>query len=325
MYNIKMNKVVENKYILDQALTLLKQASAALAPKEVQEEKPISIFNLKSDPSYNSSNDESVLEELTNESLDKVIDSTKDKLNPSIAYEIWAADKSDENFNNILKSLRPTLRYALAANNAVGDSLIETKAKVLAARAIKKYDPSYGSSLPTYVTNQLQKLMRVTRDLRSPVKIPERQLYAAASLAKAEEDWKEKHGGKEPTVSDLADSLGVSIKKIEDIRKQFLKQVSESNYFSGATDEDSTSSNDEQGNVASDFTKEAIAYVYNDLGYRDKKILEYTTGFGGSDILDPATISKKLKISQSQISRINAKLANRIFDVRTALEKVYNG
>ena len=277
----------------------------------------------KYDPEYNSSNDKSTLEEITNTDIDKAI-KPDDKFTPAAAYEIWANDKSDENFSNLYKTLRPTIQYALASNNAVGDSLIETKAKVLAAKAIKNYDPSYGNSLPTYLSGQLQKLTRITRDLRSPIKVPERQLYEAAELARTEEEWKEDHGGKEPTVSDLADKMGVSIKKIENIRKQFMKQVSESKYFSGATSEDDTSSNAEQAASETSYTKEAIGYVYNDLGYRDKKILEYTTGYGGSDILSPAEISKKLNISQSQVSRINAKLANRIFDTERTLEKIYS-
>ena len=275
----------------------------------------------KYDVDYNSSNDTSTLEDLSKSDIETP---HIDKLSPSVAYEIWSNDKSENNFNNLYNTLKPTIQYALAANNAIGDSLIETKAKILAAKAIKSFDPSYGNSLPTYLSSQLQKLTRINRDLRSPIKIPERQLYAAAELARTEEEWKEQHGGKEPTVSDLADAMGLSIKKISDIRKQFVKQVSESKYFSGITSEDSVSSNAEQNAEESAFTEEAIGYVYNDLGYRDKKILEYSTGFGGSDILSPAEISKKLNISQSQVSRITAKLANRIFDVEKTLQKIYN-
>lgn len=275
----------------------------------------------KYDVDYNSSNDDSTLEELTKTDVEIP---HVDKLSPSVAYEIWNSDRSESNFNNLYNTLKPTIQYALAANNAIGDSLIETKAKILAAKAIKSFDPSYGNSLPTYLSSQLQKLTRISRDLRSPIKVPERQLYAAAELARTEEDWKEKHGGKEPTVSDLADAMGMSIKKISDIRKQFVKQVSESKYFSGVTSDDNISSNAEQNAEESLFTDEAISYVYNDLGYRDKKILEYSTGFGGSDILSPAEISKKLNISQSQVSRITAKLANRVFDVEKTLQKIYN-
>ena len=275
----------------------------------------------KYDVDYNSSNDDSTLEELTKTDVEIP---HVDKLSPSVAYEIWHSDRSENNFNNLYNTLKPTIQYALAANNAIGDSLIETKAKILAAKAIKSFDPSYGNSLPTYLSSQLQKLTRISRDLRSPIKVPERQLYAAAELARTEEDWKEKHGGKEPTVSDLADAMGMSIKKISDIRKQFVKQVSESKYFSGVTSDDNISSNAEQNAEESLFTDEAISYVYNDLGYRDKKILEYSTGFGGSDILSPAEISKKLNISQSQVSRITAKLANRVFDVEKTLQKIYN-
>ena len=302
---------------IQQALKLLKSASASTSFEEDVMKKEPSKYDVE----FNSSN-------VDNDELQTLLEEPKqdktDKLNPSIAYEIWSSDPSDENFATVLKSVQPTIRYALAANNAVGDNLIETKAKVLAAKAIKSYDPSYGSSLPTYLSTQLQKLTRYTREARSAIKIPERQLYAAAELAKAEEEWKEKHGGKEPTVSDLADTMGLSIKKIEEIRKQFIRQVSERSYFSGATEEDNQSSVDDQSKSVTDFTKEAIGYVYNDLAYRDKKILEYMTGYGGSDILDHDQIAKKMKLSTSQVYRTAAKLANRIYDTRLALEKVYS-
>lgn len=291
------------------ALKLLKEASSIVYEQ-----------NEDSENSYNSNEDDNIsgIEDVL-----KTVNPDNEKFSPAIAYEIWNNDKTDENFKNVFNALKPTIKYALASNNALNDPLIETKAKVLTAKAIKSFDPTYGTSLPTYLNRQLQKLSRFTRDMRSPIKIPERQLYAAAELAKVENELKDKYG-RDPTVSDIADEMGIPIKKVENIRKQFVKQISEKNYFSGVTEEDDTSSNDEQGAYTTDFTKEAISYVYNDLGYRDKKILEYSTGFGGSDILTPKEIAKKLKLSLSQISRINAKLANRIFDVKKSLERVYN-
>lgn len=238
-------------------------------------------------------------------------------------YENWKEDPTQENFSRVLKSLQPTIRYALASNNSLGDTLIETKAKVLAAKAIRKYDPEYGTGLPTYLTRQLQKLTRVTRDLRNPVKIPERFYFEAAALSKAENDFKDKYE-REPSLEELADASGMSIKKIGQIRNKFLKQISEGSYFANVTSEDTPGSVDLQKGEQADMLEEAMGYVYNTLDHRDKKIMEYTTGYMGSDKLTPKEISKKLNISQSQISRITAKIANNVYDVNLTLEKIYN-
>ena len=47
-------------------------------------------------------------------------------------------------------------------------------------------------------------------------------------------------------------------------------------------------------------------YVYFDLDPRDKKIFEWTTGYGGTNIISKGSIAKKLKISPASVSvRIN--------------------
>ena len=56
-----------------------------------------------------------------------------------------------------------------------------------------------------------------------------------------------------------------------------------------------------------------------ELNKRERKILEWSTGFGGAPILKPADIAKKLNISQSQVSRITAKLA---VDVESNLKAI---
>lgn len=238
-------------------------------------------------------------------------------------YEMWKEDPTPQNFKPVLEALAPTIKYALASNNSLGDSLIETKAKVLAAKAVKKFDPSYGVGLPTYVTSQLQKLTRVIRDARNPIKIPERKLFAAAEIAKNEKDFKEKYN-RDPSTQELADFSGMSIKAIANARKNFVKQVSEGNYYSSDSSEDSLGSAGEEGKEGADFTEESMNYVYHNLSPRDQKIMEYSTGFLGSDKLDTKTISKKLNISQSQISRVLAKIASDVYDVTLTLDKVYN-
>lgn len=249
--------------------------------------------------------------------------SEKNKFKPAVMYDLWKSDPSETNFSNVINSLKPTMQYALASNGVAGDPLLTTNAKVLTAKAIKNFDPEFGVALPTYVTSQLQKLTRIAREARQPVKISERKTYEVAELAKAEEEFRDKYD-KDPTVEELADFSDLSIDKIKDLRKYFKKQISENNFFANKSSSDETpSSVDESKGEFSNFSDEALGYVYKDLGNRDKKILEYLSGYGGSDILPPKLIAKKLNISQSQISRIMVKLAGKIFDINQALTKVY--
>ena len=293
--------------------------------KEDMEEGILNIESLPDiyKPTFNSSEISDTQDISTTNKILEPKSTIKNSESPSILFEVWKSDPSNENLSKVITALNPTIQYSLASNGVSGDPLLETKAKVLTARAVKKYDPSYGTTLPTYITSQLRKMIRVVRDLRNPVKLPERKLYEAAELSKAEEDFKDKYN-KAPTVEELADFSGLSESKIKDIRKYFIKQISENNFYNkNLSYEDNPSSVDENPAVSSDFSDEALEYVYRDLGERDKKILEYMSGYKGSDILPPKEISRKLNISQSQISRIMLKLANKIYDIKQSLDKVY--
>lgn len=254
---------------------------------------------------------------------------TPGKLSVEDAYNAWKLDPSDDNFKTVMSAVRPSVNYALASYQGAGNPYVETQAKILAARAIKTYDPKYNVGLPTYLSSQLRKLTRIVRDATNPIKIPERAAYEIAELKEAEKDLLEKNGGKEPDVQQLADYMGVPISKIEKIRKNIIKQVSEGSYFnSDAIDEgdnDSANSLENTNKNDVDFSNEALIYIHNGADYRTKKILEWTTGYGGSKILTPAEISDKLGMSQSQVSRTAQKLAGQLAENIAALEEVYGG
>ena len=96
----------------------------------------------------------------------------------------------------------------------------------------------------------------------------------------------------------------------------------ENQYFNSdaVSDDDSPSSVSETNGELPNYVREALAYTYAELDTREKKILEWSTGFGGSKILPPAEIAKKLNISQSQVSRLTAKIAVSVEENLKALE-----
>lgn len=245
----------------------------------------------------------------------------KTKLSTEDSYNRWKSTRDPNDFNIVLKSLKPTIEYSLSTYQAKGDPYIESKAKLITAKAIKEFDPEYKVSLPTYVTSQLRKLTRVVRESRSPIKVPERLIYEAAELKEAEQDFIEKHG-REPDVQELADFSKMSIDRIEKIRRRAVKQVSEGQYFSGDISDDGSESKSSVEDAVQEIpntVREALTYTHANADHRERKILEWSTGFGGAPILKPADIAKKLKISQSQVSRITAKLA---VDVESNLKAI---
>lgn len=245
------------------------------------------------------------------------------KLTYEEAYRNYRQNPNVSNLNKVIHSLGDTINYSLASNNASGDPLLEAKAKLITAKAVKEFDPGYKVSLPTYVSSQLRKMTRLARDLRNPIKIPERYIYELQNLQQAEKDFIEEHG-REPDLTELSDETGMSIKKILDIRKKSLKQVSEQQGFTNVNNEDdSASSIDETAAVGPDFLEEAQTYVYYGLDHRQKKVFEHLTGFGGAKVLSPAQISQKYKVSLPTISRMAKRFAKEISENYDALESVY--
>lgn len=237
------------------------------------------------------------------------------KASPNDLWEHYKDDLNNKHVNEIVTKLNPTINYTLSSLGAFNDPLIKTKAKAVTAKAVKKYDPSFGASLPTYVTSQLQQLNREYKNARSPIKIPEAQMVNYQKLKQAEtEFWEENN--REPSVDELADYSGIPIKTITKIRSA-PNLVSEGRY--GQALEGFTP---EFLGEEVDYLEESIDYVYRDLDYKDKKLIEYATGFGGSDILSNKEIGEKLGISNSQISRRMAKLLLRIEEVSNTLKSI---
>lgn len=241
-------------------------------------------------------------------------------------YNSWKNEVDDgikkSKLDSLLKSLQPTIDYALATNNAKDDPYIEAKAKLLAFDAVNKFDPQYGATLPTYLSSQLKKLTRIVRDARSPIRLPENVFYDIQNLKESERQLTDSLG-REPDLQELADYMRVPISKIEKIRSQQIKQVSENQYFNNVNakaDEDTPSTLSEMGAIMPDNIREALDYTYSGLDHREKKILEWSTGFGGSPILSPADIAAKLGISQSQVSRLTAKIAVQVEENLKAIE-----
>lgn len=299
---------------------------------------PAKVFLLNMDESDfqlkdNNDNNIEVIDEDLNNNMDLIsfMDKDKDsfvnnpnKLTISETYDIYKKEPSKQNLNKVVKSLGNTINYSLSANNASNDPLLASKAKLITAKAIKEFDPGYKVSLPTYVSSQLQKLTRVARDLRNPIKLPERFVYESQALKKAEDDFMDEYG-REPDLSELSDASGMSIKKIADIRRKSIKQMSEAQRFSGGEDEseDNQTTIDETAAEGPDFLDEAEMYVYNGLDHKEKKVFEHLTGYGSTEVLTPSEISQRFDVSQSTISRLAKKFSKDIKDTYDALEEVY--
>lgn len=242
------------------------------------------------------------------------VDPLAPKEHPSVAaFGTYQMDKSPASLHAVLKTLKPTIQYGLASFSSGDDPYLKTQANLLAAKAVQKYDPAGGASLPTWVSGQLMQLGRVKRQSSMPVKIPERTQLAAQHLLNTEMEFMEREG-REPDAGELADASGMPIRQIRKVRRTFLKMPSQAALGEGG----------DLGSENTDFSGEAADYLYHELDHLDRKLLEFKTGYGGEQIASGKEIMQRLKLTPVQMSRRSTRLAHRLSEIEAAVNKAAN-
>lgn len=235
----------------------------------------------------------------------------------STPYSTWQADPTTDNLAAVLDSLRPTIAAAVASYGGAGNPQIMSKARVVAAKAIKNYNPAAGASLPTWVSNQLRQLTRDIRKSSNDLSVAEGIQLDGYRLFQAENEFQDENG-REPTLTELADITHLSPRRIKNIRKKLKAVVMDAAATSEAGDALAAT-------IETDYTKDALDYVYHEADTTDKKLIEYMTGYGGEDVLDNKAIMAKLKLTPVQLSRRKARLSIRINNIVNDLEQVSGG
>lgn len=227
-------------------------------------------------------------------------------------YQRYSEDRSPQNLAPVVKALEPAINYALVSIGAADDKLVKHKARIMAGMAVEKYDPTQGASLKTWTGNQLMQLRRFNREVKQPVKLPERVQLDGMTLKKAEMRFLEEHD-REPDVQELSDYAKMPVKRIEKIRSMQRIMPSETVFTSFG----------EAAMSIPDWTNESLEYVYDDSDKIDRAIIEMKTGYGGKYTpMQPKEIAAKLKITPSQLTRRSARIAYRVQQLESALEEV---
>jgi len=241
-------------------------------------------------------------EELKKEYPRQVAQGTLDNL-----YTQWKNSPGKDTVEPLLQKLTPTIDAALTTYAGGKENDLRTRANILAVRALETYDPKKGVKLNTHVHNSLQKLYREKANRQHVVHIPENVILEKNRINKASRDF-EARKGREPNAQELADLTGLSVGRLQKLSK-YKNTAFESQFLS------------EKGDVLFSTTEDPhavwLAYVYNELDPVDKKVFEWSTGYGGTKRLPKKEIAQKLRISAPAVS-------SRINKIIRKLEEGYN-
>ncbi len=223
------------------------------------------------------------------------------------SYTAYKAAPSQDSLRAVVDNLRPTIEYTLAGLNVSRDPVMRSKASLAAAEAIPKFDLNAGVQLPTFISSQLRALTRDARQSRLPVKLPDRAILDSYKLNMTLKRFEDAHG-REPDTLELADASGLSVRRIEKVRRYQVSVPTE-----GAMGD--------MNAEMPDLDREALDYVMADADHTDRKILEHKTGYGGAAIIPANVLAERLRLTPSQLSRRSARLTLRINEIRDMLNK----
>lgn len=228
-------------------------------------------------------------------------------------YMTWKKDPSKANMDKLVKKLEPTIDSGMMTYTGTSNPLTRSQAKRMTIGAIKSYSPEKESSLPSWVILNLQGLKRSTTKA-SPINVPERVRLDLNYINSHTEEFIDENG-REPSDEELADLTGLSIKRINYVRRINRSTITEGQ-VSEATSYDSGSedSNFDLSATFTDVDKIWLDYVYTDLDPINKQIFDMRLGRGKyqNKPMSVGEIAKTLKISPSAVSQRTNKIADEI-------------
>ena len=229
---------------------------------------------------------------------------------PLPEYDMWADDPTPENLANVITALEPTINSEVQRFSGP-KPLLRGRAKTLAVKAIRTYDPASKAQLRSWVITQLQPLARYGQQLR-PVHAAEVAIRQAAEVNRIRGELGDELD-RDPSPQELADATGISVTRIRKLREQVKPALTESVFTTGDSEDVSRL----PGTTLPNRLDTAEEVVYDSLDPRDKRIFDWKTGKHGKPALLNQEIAKRLGVTPAMISQRSQQIALQIRDLHT--------
>jgi len=223
-------------------------------------------------------------------------------------YDLWKTEPTPDNMAKVIEALSPTINAEVQRYQG-SKPIVRGRAKTLAIKAVKSYDPQHGAALRSWVVTQLQPLARYSQQMR-PLRTSELAIRQAAEADRVRRELSDTMG-RDPSDEELADEIGLSVTRIKDLRKRVKPTVYETAFESPDTEGPSLL----PGTVDTDKVDMAEAIVYDSLAPRDKTIYDLKVGRHGKTAIPNQQIAKRLGVTPALISQRSAMIAEQMQDL----------
>ena len=231
---------------------------------------------------------------------------------PVNPFDAWQTAKTPKNLKAVVDANKPTIDNALKsfAGGMPGNN-VRRRAELMAAEAIKTYDPARGAQLHSHIMNQLQGLRRVASKFADPMPKPDRLRIESAKLDQEKRSLTDLLG-REPSLEELAEHSQYDVRKIRRLQMRNRAVVPESSLIPEDGDEE-----DEYmpGVKRNDPIAVWMDYVYHDLDDIGRIVFQYRTGYNGAPKLSNQEIAKRLHMTPSAVSQRANQIQKRLDEV----------
>lgn len=233
---------------------------------------------------------------------------TRNLTSGETAYADWLRNKTPENMSKTVEAFYPTINSEITRYSGPRN-LLRSQAKILTIKAIKSFNPMSGAKLNSWIVTNLKPLSRYSVKQRD-IKIPEVAARQAAQVNRAFEDLRDEYG-RDPTDEEIADELGITPKRVADVRRKSVASVSSGSFDEVGEDDMASIPGVTQTNRLP-FAQEA---VYNSLSEDDKFIFDSITGLNGATQLPAKEVARRLGVSPAAVSQRAARIGNAIAEI----------
>jgi DNA-directed RNA polymerase specialized sigma subunit len=207
----------------------------------------------------------------------------------------------------LMKTLEPTITKAVKQYAPGASPIVHDRARLLAVKAIKGYQPSRNVPLHAHVYRQLQEIQRIAPKIQEPMAMPERLRRERGVLLGAINAAKDELG-REPSDEEISERTGLPPAKVTKVRSLARASLPASAIEEAGDDDENDDVVAHQRSPEDDWTDA----VYHDLSDPDRLILQHRTGYRGAPILPTQDIAKMLNISSAAISQRAARIQARL-------------